>query len=75
MLVLSRKQEQTLLVGSDITITVLSIEGDRVKLGINAPRHVSVLREEIFSQIQAANAASASSGRSMETIASALKKQ
>jgi carbon storage regulator len=75
MLVLSRKPEQTLLLGSDITVTVLSIDGDRVKLGITAPRSVSVLRKEIFAQVQEANAgaANAADHSSFATIASALK--
>jgi carbon storage regulator len=75
VLVLSRKPEQTLLLGPDIAVTVLSIDGDRVKLGISAPRHVSVLRREIFDQVQAANAGAASSSDrpTLETIATALK--
>ena len=52
MLVLSRKVEQSLNVGDDILVTVLAIEGDRVKLGIEAPRAVRVLRQEIFQQIR-----------------------
>jgi carbon storage regulator len=75
VLVLSRKPEQTLLLGADIAVTVLSIDGDRVKLGINAPRHVAVLRQEIFDQVQAANAAAARASErpSLESIATALK--
>jgi carbon storage regulator len=75
MLVLSRKAEQTLLLGSDIAVTVLSIEGDRVKLGITAPRNIPVLREEIFSQVREANAGAATltDPSSLATIASALK--
>jgi carbon storage regulator len=56
VLVLSRKCEQSLLVGEDITITVLAIEGERVKLGIEAPRSVTVLRTEVHDQLQMANA-------------------
>jgi carbon storage regulator len=56
VLVLSRKCEQSLLVGDDITITVLAIDGERVKLGIDAPRSVSVLRYEVFEQMKLANA-------------------
>ena len=61
MLVLSRKPEQSLVLGDSITITILAVDGDRVKLGIEAPRSVTVLREEIYSQIQLANAAAAAS--------------
>jgi carbon storage regulator len=42
------------MLGPDITLTVLAIEGDRVKLGIQAPREVSVLRRELLAQLQAA---------------------
>ena len=47
MLVLSRKQSQQILIGSDISITVVKIEGNHVRLGIEAPRSVSILREEL----------------------------
>jgi carbon storage regulator len=75
MLVLSRKAEQTLHLGDDITVTVLGIEGDRVKLGIEAPRAVSVLRHEVYLQIQAANAAAAVAATrpSLHTIAAAMR--
>ena len=52
MLVLSRKADQSLMLGPDITLTVLAIEGDRVKLGIQAPRDISVLRRELLVQVQ-----------------------
>lgn len=47
MLVLGRKTDESLIVGDDIIITILSIEGDRVKVGINAPKHVTILRAEV----------------------------
>ncbi len=47
MLVLGRKTDESLLVGNDIVITILSIEGDRVKVGINAPRDITILRSEV----------------------------
>ena len=76
MLVLSRKCDQSLLVGEDITITVLAIEGERVKLGIEAPRSVTVLRTEVHDQLQLANA---EAGRpldpaSVHTIGTALRR-
>ena len=74
MLVLSRKPEQSLHLGDDITVTVLSIDGDRVKLGIEAPRTVAVLRHEVLEQIQLANLGAANAAvNSLETIASALR--
>jgi carbon storage regulator len=74
MLVLSRKTDQSLILGEDITITVLGIEGDRVKLGIRAPRSVPVLREEVYQQLRAANQGAAGSTRpSMQSVAAALR--
>jgi carbon storage regulator len=52
MLVLSRKLSQEILIGSDITITVVRIEGNHVRLGIEAPPGVSVLRDELISRQQ-----------------------
>ena len=76
MLVLSRKPEQSLRLGDSITLTILAIDGDRVKLGIQAPRTIAVLREELFTQIQAANAEAASSGQpDLRTIAAVLRRK
>jgi carbon storage regulator len=77
MLVLSRKCEQSLLLGDDIVVTVLGIDGDRVKLGIEAPRSVAVLRQEVYQQVHSSNkSAAASSGRPpIKTIAAALRKR
>lgn len=60
MLVLGRKTDESLIVGNDIVITILSIEGDRVKVGINAPKHVTILRSEVRDrQLRAAESAPA----------------
>ena len=48
MLVLSRKVEQTILIGSDIVVTVVAVNGNRVKLGIAAPKNVRILRKELL---------------------------
>lgn len=53
MLILSRKTNESLIIRDDIVITVLDVEGDKVKLGINAPREVPVLREELWVAMQA----------------------
>lgn len=52
MLVLSRRANQSIVVGDDIVITVLDIRGDQVRIGIRAPRHVTVHREEVHAQIR-----------------------
>jgi carbon storage regulator len=63
MLVLGRKTDESLLVGSDIVITILGIEGDRVKVGINAPKHITILRSEVRDrQLRAAAQAEAQAG-------------
>ncbi len=52
MLVISRKVDESLLIGDSIVVTVLAIEGDRVKIGINAPRETIILRQEIYQAVQ-----------------------
>lgn len=52
MLILTRRVGETLMIGDDVTITVLGIKGHQVRLGINAPKEVSVHREEIYQRIQ-----------------------
>lgn len=56
MLVLSRQRDETIMIGDDIEITVVDIRGDKVRLGINAPRHVQVHRKEVYEAIQRENA-------------------
>lgn len=55
MLVLSRKTGQKLIIANDIEITVLETKGESVKIGIQAPRHIAVYREEIYEEIKKAN--------------------
>lgn len=52
MLILTRKVGESVLIGDDISITVLSVRGNQIKLGVQAPKEVSVHREEIFQRIQ-----------------------
>lgn len=62
MLVLSRKSNESIVIAGEITVTVLEIRGDQVRLGIDAPRSVTVHREEIHAELVRANRASASAG-------------
>lgn len=55
MLVLTRKTDQSIMIGDNIKVIVVDIRGDQVKLGIDAPRDVSVHRKEIYEEIQAEN--------------------
>ncbi len=59
MLVLSRRKDETIMIGDEIEITVVDVRGDTVRLGIQAPRSVSVHRKEIYNAIQAENIAAA----------------
>ena len=52
MLVLTRKRNQAVRIGEYVTVTVISVGGDKVKLGIDAPRHVPVHRSEVFDAIK-----------------------
>lgn len=55
MLALSRKVNESLIIGNDIEITILEIKGDQVKVGISAPKSVTIYRKEIYLQIQDSN--------------------
>lgn len=56
MLVLSRQRDETIMIGDEIEITVVDIRGDKVRLGINAPRSVHVHRKEVYEAIRRENA-------------------
>lgn len=62
MLVLSRKKNESLMLNDDIELTVLDIQGDQVKIGIKAPRDVSIYRKEIYLEIIEENKRAASPG-------------
>ena len=55
MLVLTRKLNESIMIGNDIEITVLAVEGEQVKLGINAPKQIDIHRKEIYLDIQQEN--------------------
>jgi len=59
MLALSRKLNESVMIGGDIEITILEIKGDQVKVGITAPRNQQIYRKEIYTQIQEENRQSA----------------
>lgn len=55
MLVLSRKKGESIIIGDDIELTVLSVDGDTIKLGIKAPKQVDILRKEILISVKETN--------------------
>src|SRR4051794_29163880 len=59
MLVLSRQRDETIMIGDDIEVTVVDIRGDKVRLGINAPKEISVHRKEVYDAIKKENKAAA----------------
>ncbi|MGN1083882.1 MAG: carbon storage regulator CsrA [Lachnospiraceae bacterium] len=68
MLALSRKINESIMIGHDIEITILEIKGEQVKIGINAPKSVPLYRKEIYMQIQEANKEAVSADASPEIL-------
>lgn len=69
MLVLSRRPQQSLLIGHDVVVTVLEVNGDTVRIGIKAPADVDIHREEIYRELQKANQDSAARPGSAAALA------
>ena len=61
MLVFTRRKDESLIIGNEIEVTILSIGGGNVKVGINAPRHISVHRQEVYEAIKRENLAASQS--------------
>jgi len=68
MLVLSRKKDQSIVIGDNIEITIIDIQGDQVRIGINAPKNVAIHRKEVYLEIQEENKRAAGS----KTVTSAV---
>jgi carbon storage regulator len=61
MLILSRKTDEKIMIGDDITITIVEVRGDQIRIGVDAPKNVKVFRREVFDAIKAENKAAAES--------------
>lgn len=72
MLALTRKKGEALVINNNIEITILDIKGEQVKIGISAPKDVSIYRKEVYLQIQEANK-EAMSGNDLDALAAFLK--
>lgn len=68
MLVLSRRTNESIMIGHNIELVVLGVEGDNVKLGIRAPKDVDIYRKEIYLSIQAENISASKKGVSLDQI-------
>jgi carbon storage regulator len=61
MLILSRKVNEKIMIGEDISVSIIEVRGDQVRLGVDAPKNVKVFRQEVFDAIRAENRAAAES--------------
>lgn len=75
MLILSRKINEKICIGNNITLTIMEVRGDQVKVGIDAPKDVKVFRQEVFNAIQSENKAAASTSKAnLSALSNLLKK-
>ncbi|GGN93238.1 carbon storage regulator CsrA [Saccharibacillus kuerlensis] len=75
MLVLSRKKGESIIIGEDIELMIISVEGDTVRLGINAPKHVEIMRKEILVSVQENNQTAAINVEQITEFMSERKKE
>jgi carbon storage regulator len=73
VLALSRKINESIVIGNEVEITILEVKGDQVKIGINAPKSIPIYRKEIYVQIQQANKEAADSKASIKELNQLLK--
>lgn len=68
MLILSRKVNERIMIGEDISLTIIEIRGDQVKIGVEAPKSVKVFRQEVYEAIQSENRAAATSTTNLDGL-------
>ncbi len=75
MLVLTRKLNESIMVGDNVKITIVDVKGDQVKLGITAPREVAVHREEVYREIQKENQLAANAKVNLDQLSKMFEKK
>ncbi|SFM37933.1 carbon storage regulator CsrA [Pelosinus propionicus] len=68
MLILTRKKNETLRIGDDILVTIVDVQGDQVRLGITAPKDVSILRQELYEAVRASNTQAAQTVQNIDVL-------
>jgi carbon storage regulator len=75
MLILTRKTNEKIKIGNEITLSIIEIKGEQVKIGVEAPKEVKVFRQEVFNAIQNENRAAATSQESIGALSDLFKKK
>ncbi len=72
MLILTRKKDQVIKIGNDISVMIVAIQGDQVRIGVEAPKNVKVFRQEVYDDIQKQNKEAAAGSATLEALADLL---
>ena len=74
MLVLTRKSDESIIIGKDIEVKILAVEEGRVKIGISAPKNIEIMRKEIYVEIQQENKVASAPVQSLDELKTIFKK-
>ena len=75
MLILSRKTNEKIMIGEDISVSIIEVRGDQVRIGVDAPKTVKVFRQEVFDAIKAENKAAAQSAAVLPVLGINAKRE
>ena len=75
MLILSRKTNEKIMIGDDISVSIIEIRGDQVRIGVDAPKTVKVFRQEVYDAIKAENKAAAQSSATLPVLDIDVKRE